>query len=92
MLQNTQAAYDYLWTKGYWKNSLTAGANYTYRFMGKYQTRFQLNVTNLLNTLDPIWGRSGIGNDAYFLSADGYLMPTKKGQQPPDARYFKEQR
>jgi hypothetical protein len=33
-----------------------------------------------------------IGNDAYFLSADGYLMPTKKGQQPPDARYFKQQR
>jgi hypothetical protein len=30
-----------------------------------------------------------IGDDAYFLSADGYLMPTKKGQQPPDTRYFK---
>jgi hypothetical protein len=29
-----------------------------------------------------------IGNDAYFLSADGYLMPTKKDQPPPDARYF----
>jgi hypothetical protein len=33
-----------------------------------------------------------IGNDAYFLSADGYLMPTKKGQQPPDARYFNQPR
>ena len=33
-----------------------------------------------------------IGNDAYFLSADGYLMPTKKGQPPPDARYFNQTR
>jgi hypothetical protein len=30
-----------------------------------------------------------IGKDNYFLSADGYLMPTRKGQQPPDMRYFK---
>jgi hypothetical protein len=30
-----------------------------------------------------------IGNDPYFLSADGYLMPTKKGQPAPDLRYFK---
>jgi hypothetical protein len=29
-----------------------------------------------------------IGNEAYYLSADGYLMPTRKGQRPPDARYF----
>ena len=31
-----------------------------------------------------------IGKDGYFLSADGYLMPTKKGQAPPDLRYFKQ--
>jgi hypothetical protein len=30
-----------------------------------------------------------IGKESYFLSADGYLMPAKKGQQPPDLRYFK---
>jgi hypothetical protein len=30
-----------------------------------------------------------IGRDAYFLSADGLLMPTKKDQPPPDLRYFK---
>jgi hypothetical protein len=30
-----------------------------------------------------------IGKDGFFLSADGYLMPTKKGQAPPDLRYFK---
>jgi hypothetical protein len=29
-----------------------------------------------------------IGKENYFLSADGLLMPTKKGQQPPDLRYF----
>jgi hypothetical protein len=29
-----------------------------------------------------------IGKENYFLSADGYLMPTKKGQMPPDLRYF----
>jgi hypothetical protein len=23
-----------------------------------------------------------------MISADGYLMPTKRGQQPPDLRYF----
>jgi hypothetical protein len=26
------------------------------------------------------------------LSADGYLMPTKKGQAPPDLRYFNQSR
>jgi len=31
-----------------------------------------------------------IGKDYYFLSADGYLMPTKKDQAPPDLRYFKK--
>jgi len=29
-----------------------------------------------------------IGKDYYFLSADGYLMPTRKDQPPPDPRYF----
>jgi hypothetical protein len=31
-----------------------------------------------------------IGDDAYFLSTDGYLMPIKKDQAPPDLRYFKQ--
>jgi hypothetical protein len=30
-----------------------------------------------------------IGKQAYMLSADGYLMPTKKDQPGPDLRYFK---
>ena len=29
-----------------------------------------------------------IGREAYFLSADGYLMPTKKDQSPPDLKHF----
>jgi hypothetical protein len=29
-----------------------------------------------------------IGKEGYFLSADGFLMPTRKDQQPPDLRYF----
>jgi hypothetical protein len=28
----------------------------------------------------------------YFLGADGNLMPTRKGQAPPDLRYFKSLR
>jgi len=30
-----------------------------------------------------------VGKEYYFLSADGHLMPTRKDQPPPDARYFK---
>jgi hypothetical protein len=47
----------------------------------------------------PIWWREdvcaennvhvAIGNEIYFLSADGRLMPAKKDQSPPDLRYFK---
>ena len=32
----------------------------------------------------------GIGGQNYMLSADGYLMPTRKNQSPPDLRYFKQ--
>jgi hypothetical protein len=30
-----------------------------------------------------------IGNENYFLSGDGFLMPAKKDQAPPNLRYFK---
>jgi hypothetical protein len=33
-----------------------------------------------------------IGRDDFFLSADGLLMPVKKGQSPPDLRYFNQSR
>jgi hypothetical protein len=31
-----------------------------------------------------------VGKEYYFLSGDGYLMPTSKDQPPPDPRYFKK--
>jgi hypothetical protein len=31
-----------------------------------------------------------VGKENYFLSADGYLMPARKDQPPPDLRYFKQ--
>ncbi len=31
-----------------------------------------------------------IGKENYYLSADGKLMPAKKGQSPPDLSYFKQ--
>jgi hypothetical protein len=35
-------------------------------------------------------GHVGIAGEAYYLSGDGFLMPAKKGQAPPDLRYFKQ--
>ncbi len=32
-----------------------------------------------------------IGKDTYAVSGDGYLMPVKKGQPPPDLKYFEQQ-
>jgi hypothetical protein len=31
-----------------------------------------------------------LGKEDYYLSSDGYLMPTKKNQAPPDLRYFNQ--
>jgi hypothetical protein len=33
-----------------------------------------------------------IGKENYFMSGDGYLMPARKDQAPPDLRYFKPTR
>jgi len=33
-----------------------------------------------------------VGKEDYFISADGYLMPVRKGQAPPDLRYFNQTR
>jgi hypothetical protein len=70
--QNAEAAFDYLWTESSWKSTIVAGANYTHRF-GKYTWRFQLNVRNVLNNLDPIWGRSGPAGSAYNVVATNAL-------------------
>ena len=37
-------------------------------------------------------GHVGIAGQNYFLSGDGSLMPAKRGQAPPDLRYFKRRR
>jgi len=34
----------------------------------------------------------GLGNQIYYLSADGKLMPSRKDQPPPDLRYFNQAR
>jgi hypothetical protein len=31
-----------------------------------------------------------IGNESYFVGGDGFLMPVRKNQTPPDLRYFKK--
>jgi hypothetical protein len=31
-----------------------------------------------------------VGKENYFISGDGFLMPAKKDQPPPDLRYFKQ--
>jgi hypothetical protein len=31
-----------------------------------------------------------VGKDVYFMSGDGFLMPTRKDQAPPDLKYFKQ--
>jgi hypothetical protein len=31
-----------------------------------------------------------IAKEGYVLSADGYLMPTRRDQPPPDLRFFKQ--
>jgi hypothetical protein len=37
-------------------------------------------------------GHVYFGKQEYFISGEGYLMPTKKDQVPPDLRYFKPTR
>ena len=49
----------------------------------------------------PVWRESicaegnpwlKLGGNNYFLSADGFLMPTRKGEPPPDLRYFPKEK
>jgi len=44
-------------------------------------------VENVCNEYNP---HVAIQNQLYYLSADGYLMPAKKDQPPPDLRYFNQ--
>lgn len=49
----------------------------------------------------PVWDRGTclegttyvtIGKEYYMVTADGYLMPTMKGQKPPDPKFFEKQK
>jgi hypothetical protein len=52
-----------------------------------------------VNTEQPVWPESAcaegnvhveIAGQNYFLSADGFLMPARKDQPPPDLKYFEQ--
>ena len=58
-------------------------------------------IKNYHRVRDPIWVEAicaegnehvRIGKENYMMSADGYLMPAKKNQPPPDLRYFNQSR
>jgi hypothetical protein len=44
-------------------------------------------VENVCNEYNP---HVSIHDEIYYLSAEGYLMPAKKDQEPPDLRFFKK--
>jgi hypothetical protein len=44
-------------------------------------------VENVCNEYNP---HVSIRDEIYYLSAEGYLMPAKKDQEPPDLRFFKK--
>src|SRR6516165_1395413 len=73
------------------------GIDPTYRCLSPGMPRIMHAYS--IATNQPIWWREDIcaennvhvvvGKEDYFLSADGFLMPIKKDQPPPDLRYFK---
>lgn len=66
--QAVAAAYDYLWVPSQLTNNL--GLSYSKRF-GKYQARFQLNITNLLDDDKPQWGANN--SNAYSVINAGQM-------------------
>ena len=62
-------------------------------------TRPWMVTKSFVRDRNPIWFQNHcsednrhvtIGNEDYVLSFDGYLMPAKKNQKPPDLKYFKQ--
>jgi hypothetical protein len=47
-------------------------------------------ITTIDHALTRPWMVVTISDEIYFLSGDGFLMPSKKDQPPPDLRYFRE--
>jgi len=86
------AAFDYLWVPPTY--TISTGANYTRR-IGKYQTRFQLNIANLLDEKDPIWGRntsSGTNGQAYTVLTPNQLLNGNPRMQVLSGFYVLEPR
>ena len=57
------------------------GVNYTRRF-GKYNARFQLNVTNVLNDDDPQWTGYGVINAGAMTNQSSGTALTVAGSNP----------
>ena len=79
ILQTTAAAFDYLYVPSQLTNNL--GFNYTHRF-GKYNTRFQLNITNLLNDDDPNWSSYSVINAGQLTNQSDANALTVAGSNP----------
>jgi len=65
-------------------NALTRPWTVDKRYVRNPQPRWDEYNCPEVNQLVPI------GKELYTTSADGYLMPVKKNQPPPDLRYFKQ--
>ncbi|MEO7796397.1 MAG: hypothetical protein ABIY47_01585, partial [Opitutaceae bacterium] len=88
--QNAEAAFDYLWVPPSWVYS--AGANYTRRF-GKYQARFQINITNPFDNKEPTWGRNTAGSGAAWnVVATNQLLNGNPRQQILSGFFVEEPR
>ena len=77
--QTQAAAYDYLYAPSQITNNM--GVNYEYRF-GKYQARFQLNITNILNNDDPIFSSYGVINAGQLTNQNDGNALTVSGSNP----------
>jgi hypothetical protein len=69
--QIVEASWDYLYAPVTYVQ--TAGLSYTHRY-GKTQVRYQLNIDNLTNNDNPIWGRNG-ATGGYTTLAENLLYP-----------------
>lgn len=79
ILQQTAAAFDYLYVPSQLTNNI--GFNYTRR-VGKYTTRFQLNVTNILNNDDPLWNSYSVINAGQLTNQNDNNALTVAGSNP----------
>ncbi|MEO6567596.1 MAG: hypothetical protein ABIO94_02435, partial [Opitutaceae bacterium] len=75
----TAAAFDYLYTPSQITNNI--GFNYTRRF-GKYNTKFQLNITNVLNNDDPLWNSYSTINAGQLTNQNDANALTVAGSNP----------